>query len=594
MRLHWKLMLTYILLIIAVMAFVHVYLERAMRNFLISHMGDTLEREVRLAANIWERSMPSDSSFKAADALADDLGRELALRATFINGSGKVLGDSKVGLDSIPFMENHGNRSEVLQAREAHFGRRLRYSATLKQEMLYVARLISRSGGGSSVMRLAMPLREVEDLLGKVKNVLWIASGLGLGLALLLVYGASRMASRPIVQMTRGARQVAAGEVGEKIEIPISSTRELADLGTALQKMYRQTQERIGQITTEKVRLEAILDSITEGILVTGKDGRAVLVNHALLKIFSHEAPAGGFPPVELIRNEKISEAIVQVTKGATALSHEITLRGIPERNLDVQIAPVLQGGECIGAVAVFYEITALRRLERMRKDFVANVSHELRTPLTAIKGYAETLADGALKDHVAAERFVQIMAAHADRLTRLLDDLLDLSHLESEKLEVELKVWNLLRLVEAGTNSVSQIAQQKNISLRVDVPEDLEVNCDPELIEQALVNLIDNALKYTPEGGAVDIRARPHIGDGVASSLALEIKDTGIGIPHADLGRIFERFYRVDKGRSRAQGGTGLGLSIVRHIIEAHGEQVFVESELGKGSTFGFTLPAV
>ena len=280
-------------------------------------------------------------------------------------------------------------------------------------------------------------------------------------------------------------------------------------------------------------------------------------------------------------------------------------------------MAPVLTERLGRGTVAVFYDITRQRRLETMRKDFVANVSHELRTPLTAIKGCAETLVDGAIDDGEAAGRFLQVIATHSDRLTNLLNDLLDLSRLESDELEIEAAPCDLRALAESAIESVAQIAARRKIHIEVSVTAKMRALCDRKLIEQAMVNLIGNAVKYSAENARVEVGARvmsredlkpflagkswsggalqePADGGGrSAPTIVLEVADTGIGIPSEAVTRVFERFYRVDKGRSREMGGTGLGLSIVRHVVEAHGERVFVDSELGRGSTFGFTLPA-
>jgi two-component system phosphate regulon sensor histidine kinase PhoR len=288
----------------------------------------------------------------------------------------------------------------------------------------------------------------------------------------------------------------------------------------------------------------------------------------------------------------------------------EIVLPVGRDRYLDLHVVPLLEDG-VRGVVSAFYDITRIRQLERVRKDFVANVSHELRTPLTAIKGCAETLLDGALEDPQAGLRFVQVISSHADRLARLLDDLLSLARLESEKLEVHWEVCSLRRVVESCAGAVTASAQKKQITLAVELPQDHQVRCDRKLVEQALINLLDNAVKYTGEGGRVRVSALPlhpssagaveaagrlqvlrPRGNATDERVGVEVQDTGMGIPSQDLSRVFERFYRVDKGRSRAQGGTGLGLSIVRHVLEAHGEGLYVVSELGHGSTFGFTLP--
>lgn len=360
------------------------------------------------------------------------------------------------------------------------------------------------------------------------------------------------------------------------------------DLVRALEELAERIQQRVHRLESENNRLEVILESITEAILVVDRDGRVVLANKALASLFGLKPPLEGLLTAEVVRYSAIQDALTGCLTEGRRREMEVELTGAPERHLDMQVAPVFEGNECIGAVAVLYDITRLRQLERMRRDFVANVSHELCTPLTAIKGYAEILSDGAVDDRATARRFTGIIENHADRLTRLLGDLLDLSRLESDKLEVELISCELKPLVDTSVGSVSQAAAQKQIAIHCDIPPSVQVLCDPKLIEQALINLLDNAVKYTPAGGKVSIGTRP-VED--TDRLAIYVEDTGIGIPSEDLGRIFERFYRVDKGRSRDLGGTGLGLSIVRHIAEVHGEQVSVQSKLGAGTTFSFEL---
>ena len=360
------------------------------------------------------------------------------------------------------------------------------------------------------------------------------------------------------------------------------------ELARALEDLAERIQQRVHRLESENNRLEVILESITEAILVVDRDGRVVLANKALANLFGLDPPLEGLLTAEVVRYSTIQGALAGCLAEGRRREMEVELTGAPERHLDMQVAPVFEGNECIGAVAVLYDITRLRELERMRRDFVANVSHELRTPLTAIKGYAEILSDSALDDRETARRFTGIIENHADRLTHLLGDLLDLSRLESDQLEVELIPCELKPLVDTAVGSVSQAAAQKQIAIHCDVPPSVQVICDPKLIEQALINLLDNAVKYTPAGGKVRVGTRP-VED--TDRLAIYVEDTGVGIPSEDLGRIFERFYRVDKGRSRDLGGTGLGLSIVRHIAEVHGEQVSVQSKLGAGTTFSFEL---
>ena len=370
------------------------------------------------------------------------------------------------------------------------------------------------------------------------------------------------------------------------------------ELAQALEDLADRMQQRIHRLESENNRLEVILESITEAILVVDRTGRVVLANKALANLFGLDPPLDGLLIAEVVRCAAIQDALTGCLAEGRGRAMEVELSGAlrlnsgrsPERHLDVQVAPVSEGNECIGAVVVLYDITRLRQLERMRRDFVANVSHELRTPLTAIKGYAEILSDGALDDRATARRFTGIIENHADRLTHLLGDLLDLSRLESDQLEADMVPCALKPLIDTSIGSVSQAAAQKQIAIHCHVPLSVKVICDPKLIEQALINLLDNAVKYTPAGGKVRVGTRPAEG---ADRLAIYVEDTGIGIPSEDLGRIFERFYRVDKGRSRALGGTGLGLAIVRHIAEVHGEQVRVQSKLGAGTTFSFELPS-
>ena len=614
MRLHWKLMLIYTSVVVIVMASVHVYLDRALRGFLVSQLVETLTKEGRLAASYLLAKM-SDGSIESGDALANHVARQLEVRATIIDGKGTVRGDSKVPSANL---ENQADRPEIMQALNGQVGRSLRYSETLEQEVLYVAIPVSGAGEGKIVLRLAMPINTVGQVQNRISRVIWVGSGLGLSLALLLSYTISRFVSRPIGDLTKVARSVAAGDFGDFAKVSRPLSFELRELAEALHSMRRQIRERIGQISVEKSRLEAILGSIAEGILVADHSGYVLMTNQAFDRLFSVTPHTEGRLPAELVQNSNIEDTIKETLAGTRVVTKSMTVPGVPERHFDVHVAPILQNEAVIGVVAIFYDITEITQLERIRKDFVANVSHELRTPLTAIRGCADTLAEGALTDPEAATRFVQTIVSNAERLQLLLEDLLDLSRLESGKLSLELELCKFYQILQHGVESVGHAAEKKGISISLDIPTVLKVRCDRKLIEQAVINLLDNAIKYTPEDGNIRISIllnedETQIGKGSMSyspgledrleadldgveepvnKVAVEVTDTGIGIPLEDLPRVFERFYRVDKARSRQMGGTGLGLSIVRHIVEAHGERVYVKSELGVGSTFGFTLP--
>jgi len=435
--------------------------------------------------------------------------------------------------------------------------------------------------------------------LGAVFSGTWLGLGL-LGLAAAYSAVHAWLWGRTLGKVGEEIRALARGESG-RVWVPAP----LRGLGVALDELGEWRQHQLAQLQSEQLRLGALLDNVAAGILVVDPQGRVDLANRALIEFFGLHPPLEGKMHPEVARNAQAQEAIDLALNQGRPETRQLSLPG--GRQLEVQAVPIYREGQGQGVVALFYDLTRIRRLERMRKDFVANVSHELRTPLTAIKGCAETLADGALQDPQATARFVGIIDDHAGRLTRLLDDLLNLARLESEQLEVHKESCRVRGLVEACLSAVSQAAAAKGLRVEVEIAPELAVLCDRPLVEQALINLLDNAVKYTPEMGRVRVWAgdpgqvpasaegteRVEIlpGQAGARRLALVVADSGIGIPAAEMRRVFERFYRVDKGRSRALGGTGLGLSIVRHVFEVHEEQLWVTSALGQGTTFGFTL---
>ena len=598
-------MLACLSVLVLVLASTHLYLDRAIRDFWVSHLEQRLLREVRFArvhlsdvANTDEKLIP----------LVNEVGLRLGVRATLINGQGRVLADSETDPSDLSALENHADHPEISAARQQGRGSSLRYSNILDTEILYVATAVPEIGDGHYVLRLALPLRDMEYIEQLISRAIWMASILGLCLALLLAYTTSRYISRPILDAIWFVRNIASGRLKHRT-LRVGSTRELRELGTALDDMRRQVQTHIGQITLEKSRLEAVLTSITEAILVTDQSGRILMGNQTFEKLFGVSGAIEGRMPIELVRHRDVQNAIDQTLKTGQAIFLDLTRSDGRERHFDVQIAPILQNDHIAGSVTIFYDITELRRLERIRKDFVANVSHELRTPLTTIKGCAATLADGALDNKEASQRFVQMINTHADRLHNIVEGILDLSRIESGALPLETGVYPIQEMINSVVGQIRPMAKEKILTIEINIKKNVQVQCDRKLIEQALINLLDNAVKYTPEGGKIWIqtrdfkhvenvdenrRNRPEENENQTRMrrIALEVKDTGIGVPLSDMDRIFERFYRVDKGRSRAMGGTGLGLSIVRHIMDAHGERVYVESEQGKGSTFGLTLP--
>jgi two-component system, OmpR family, phosphate regulon sensor histidine kinase PhoR len=376
-------------------------------------------------------------------------------------------------------------------------------------------------------------------------------------------------------------------------------TRPIQDhFSKTLGEMNSRLKNTIMEISREKDYLQTILKGMSEGVLVVDGRGRIRMVNEALRKLFPLPPEVLDRTLLELIRNAELEEAIREAIKNGKNSAFELTLPTSPGRSYEVNVVGIRptserinqEGREIWGAIAVFHDISRLKELERIRQDFVANVSHELRTPLTTIKGYAETLLEGAMKEEVAFQ-FVQVIKRHTDRLTKIVEDLLTLSKIESKECQLKMEVFSLRDLIDDAIGFVKEPAEKKKISIsQNEIPSFLTLKADRNYLEQVLINLLDNAIKYTPEGGRITISAI----ENNSEEIQFSVGDNGIGIPKEDLPRIFERFYRVDKGRSQELGGTGLGLSIVKHLVQAHGGRIWVESRLGEGSTFYFTLPSL
>ncbi|MDD5772357.1 MAG: ATP-binding protein [bacterium] len=362
----------------------------------------------------------------------------------------------------------------------------------------------------------------------------------------------------------------------------------IKDLNISLRKYKADVKEKIRTEDLGQAKLETVLSSMFEGVLVVDKKREIILMNPSLKKKFVVDSPPEGKRPLEVIRNSLVHDIIDNTLSGKFMISKEITLTYPEKKVLEINGEPIIINNILEGAVLVFHDITELRRLEDLRQDFVANVSHELRTPIASIKGYTETLLDGAIEDKNNAKDFLRIIHEDSDRLAKLIDDLLDLSRIESGRMKMVFAPVEPGSLIKRSTAIIENQAKARSISIEINIPGNIpKILADETRLSQVLINLLDNAVKYTPEGGSVIITGFVN-----KNFLQINITDTGIGIPEEDLPRLFERFYRVDKARSREMGGTGLGLSIVKHIVQAHGGEVFVRSDLGQGSTFSFTIP--
>jgi two-component system phosphate regulon sensor histidine kinase PhoR len=423
------------------------------------------------------------------------------------------------------------------------------------------------------------------DAAAVVRHALWLAALGVLIVTVVVSFIFSLVFSSRMKRVMQFAQRAAAGDF-TPLQRP-AARDEVADLGDAVGGMVSQLGQTIHTLTDERNRSAAILSSMVEGVAVVGSDERILYCNQAFEQIL--ELPQGssqGKKLVEALRQAELVSAVRQVLPGGDEVTGEVEVGTVRRRSFSVTAAPVRAAGAS-SAVLVLHDITELRRLERVRRDFVANVSHEFKTPLTAIQGFAETLLGGALDDKANRKRFVEIIREQAQRLTRLTDDLLKLSRIEAGRLDLESRPLSVAALVNGCVESARLKAESKGLHITVELPEDIpSIRGDAAQLGEVLQNLVDNALQYTPPGGHIDVSAYSN-----GHEVIFTVADTGIGIPESDLERIFERFYRVDAARSREAGGTGLGLSIARHIVDAHGGRIWVESAVGQGSRFRFSI---
>lgn len=504
-------------------------------------------------------------------------------RVTVINAGGVVLADSESDPET---MENHAGRPEIRDAFAKGDGLSVRRSVTVNRDLQYYAVRYSPAGGSPVVLRFALPVRAADDEVWALRRRLWLSS-----LVMLVVAGtASLLISRSfasrVERLQSFSRRVADGDFR-----PIEADRSgdaLEALAASLNDSASRLDRAIRTLTEERNLSSAILGSMVEGVAVVNSNERLLFANDGFAEILELDAPPkSGSSLVEIVRQTELIEAVRVVVAGAPRVEAEISTGTLRQRFFAVTVASV-RAMETSGAVIVLHDITDLRKLERIRRDFVANVSHEFKTPLTAIQGFAETLLAGAIEDPQNRIRFLQIILEHSRRLARLTDDLLELSKMDADRLDLELDRLSVSQFVQSCMETTQRSAKEKNLSVSVDLQGTLpDIAADRRRLAEVLQNLLDNAIQYTPSGGRIKVSA---VSD--REEVTFTVSDTGIGIPKVDQPRIFERFYRVDVARSREVGGTGLGLSIAKHLVEAHGGRIWVDSEVGQGSHFHFTVP--
>ena len=578
-----RLFSSYVLLALAAVLLMLIFASAAIESFYFEESINNLQARAILISEIFAKTR--DMQTDRLDSLCKDLGHEIGTRITVIDQKGIVLADS----DEDPaVMDLHGDRPEVVQAMETGEGVSRRSSYTLEEEHLYYARKATWSDA-EIILRVSYPTVALNTALSKIEyNFAW--SGLSIILLIALVnWYLSRQIIKPIKVMETGAQRFARGKL--KLKVPVSNISELGNLADSLNIMADQIFERIRTITQQKNEQIAILSSMTEGVIAVDPDSRILSMNRAAESMFGIRMnQVTGRHFYEVIRHIELIDLVNRTLENKASQETRIEVFEPAERLLNVVGSRMpRKKGALGGAVIVFTDLTRIQKLEGVRREFVANVSHELKTPITSIQGYVETLQEGALKDPEHAEKFLNIIAKHARRLGQIVDDLLELSRIEEmeEGLDPSFKLQSFAELIESSVQNYQTAARERSITFKREIDTDIKLPLNAKLMSHALANLIDNAIKYSESGTEITLRCKRQ-----ESQVVLELCDQGPGIDRNHLDRIFERFYRVDKGRSRDVGGTGLGLSIVKHIVRIHGAKIEVESALGEGSTFRIIFP--
>jgi two-component system, OmpR family, phosphate regulon sensor histidine kinase PhoR len=573
---------------LGLMALSVVAAELVLRPAIEQNLVDRIREDLFVRLALVQRSTQGLTTVDSADwdRAADELGPRAGARVTFIAADGHVLGDSEVPANALGSLENHKDRPEVVGALTGGNRSATRYSATVHRRMMYAAAALPLPDGTIGAARLAVPLEEVDAAVLHLRELLLGALVVALLVAVVMSTLAAQWLSRPLRQMTEIARRMSKGDLN--VRTRISGADQVAELARALDGLAGSLSRTLGELKGERDLLGGILQSMREGVLVLDASQRILLVNPALRSMLLLGSDVGGKAPLELVRNAELQTLLDQTFAEGTSASGEIGIGGLKPRRLLVHVTPLAaEGEERGGLLAVFVDVTDIRRLETLRRDFVANVSHELRTPVAAVCSAVETLRQTVASDPAVSARFIDMIDRNAQRLRDLLEDLLSLSRIESREYRPELAPLALPAVVEQVLGMLRERIDRRALRVQVDVPASLPpVLADPRAVEQVLTNLVDNAIKYCP-GARLVVRAAP---DG--PRIRISVVDNGPGVEPRHIPRLFERFYRVDAGRSRDTGGTGLGLSIVKHLVEAMNGVVGVDSTPGAGSSFWFVLP--
>jgi two-component system phosphate regulon sensor histidine kinase PhoR len=560
-RLIWQLYPTYLVITLIALGAVSWYAANSLGDFFYQRTRANLHTHGRIAGVMISRHLDPPDPI-AVDLLCKQIGQAAPTRITVILPDGKVIGDSE---HNPATMDNHIDRPEVLAAVTGNIGSSQRYSRTLDQHMMYVAFPLGTDTGKRAILRAALPLTDIDAELANIQNTIAFGGFLIAIFASLICFYVSLRISRPIERLRKGAQSFADGHLDRRLPIP--STRETAELAKAMNHMAARLEKRLEAEIDQRNEMEAILASMTEGVIAIDLDDHILSFNQAAAEIvtgLTETSKGQGLQVV--IRNLQLQNFITRAVEDHLSVSEDIILYQTHQRVVNVHATPMHNSKKTrMGTLLVLNDVTQLRHLEKMRQDFVANVSHEIKTPLTAIKGFVETLQSGAKDQPDEADRFISIIEKHTHRLEAIIEDLLQLSRIEKENEAKQIRfATGFIRNILKSSIQICQAkADARNIDIQLSCPDDLSAAINNALFEQALINLIDNAVKYSGENTQIIVAAEK-----TATDIAIRIQDKGIGIAKEHIPRLFERFYRVDKARSRNQGGTGLGLAIVKHII--------------------------
>jgi two-component system phosphate regulon sensor histidine kinase PhoR len=556
-----------------------VLVERSLRQYFLDDIRSGLLNEARLAAYL----LAQQPAMADADAEADALGARLSARITLVNADGHVLGDSEVTRADLPALENHATREEIVAARATGEGAFVRHSHTTDVDTQYVAVAVSR--GPVAFVRVALPLTRVNQRIAEVRRLALVGLAVGLLIAALSTGVATVLLNRRLRLVAEAARRYRDGDFTRPARD--HGRDEIGMVANVLDETVRQLGAKLGEMARDRAHTDAILDGMVEGVVLVDAQGRLVLANPAVRSMLRLPDPAAGSHYLEVVRQPDIASGLAAALDDRRAAPVEVELDRQPRRRVMANVVPVARerGG---GAVLVLHDITDLRHADQVRRDFVANVSHELRTPLTAIRGYVEALLD-APPGHDEARRFLDVIARHTMRMERLVRDLLRLARLDAGQETIERVPVSVATLAAGVEHDLRPLLDARGLHVAASIDPDAAIVAgDPAKLQDVLRNLVENAAHYSQDDGTIEIAARR-----AGPAVELTVADRGPGVPDADLPRIFERFYRVDRSRSRDPGGTGLGLSIVKHLVELHGGSIAAANREGGGAIVTVRLPA-